>query len=187
LGHYAYLYSDPTRNDEPIYAGKGSGNRYKSHLKRVDKHPLTHRIALIRKSDQIPDIIVMECSSASIAFELEIGLIKRIGRRDLGEGSLLNLTNGGDAPPIQHGSSNYFYGKHGPKCNNRLGTSQSIETRTRISNALKGRVPKGGMRGLSHSEETRRKIKESNFRNSKYRGKTWIKNPEDPSKRIWLL
>jgi len=64
------------------------------------------------------------------AFQLETFYIKRYGRRDLGEGTLCNLTNGGE------GSSGYV-------C--------SMETRQKMKNNQNAK-------GHIHSEETKRKI-----------------------------
>lgn len=64
------------------------------------------------------------------AKELEILLIKEYGRRDLGLGTLVNLTDGGEG---------------------LLGFKPSQETKNKISNSLKGNII---------SEETRKKISE---------------------------
>lgn len=83
----------------------------------------------------------IDCESESAAFELEKLLIAEIGRRDLGLGPLVNLTNGGD------GSS---------------GAIQSLEARAKKSAAMRGRslsaehVAK--FRGRVFSLETRMKI-----------------------------
>lgn len=104
---YVYLYIDPTNNDEIFYVGKGIGDRYKRHLYRKDKHPFTNRLSQLKLNKIKPLIHKIYCSNEQIAFDLEIGLIKNIGRKDLQLGTLLNLTNGGDSPPR-------WVGKRGP-------------------------------------------------------------------------
>ena len=116
--HYAYLYIDPIR-DEPIYAGKGKNLRCLHHLSRKDKHPLPHRIGWIRAQGQEPVIHLFPCESSELAYLVEAELVNKYGRKDLGKGPLLNLTDGGefhDAP--------------------------SAETRAKISQNLKGKKSK---------------------------------------------
>lgn len=93
---YVYLYIDPSRNDEVFYVGKGTSYRSHKHLKRKDKHPMAQKVQKMLRDGVEPIITKLECSSESIAFELERGLINTIGRKDLNEGTLLNLTNGGE-------------------------------------------------------------------------------------------
>jgi len=73
---------------------------------------------------------------------LEMELISRFGRKDLGKGSLLNLTDGGE-------------GNTGWIC--------TPETRNKISQSRKGSVPWN--LGIPHSENTRKKIQISNTGN----------------------
>ena len=76
---YAYLREDGT----PYYIGKGIANRFK------EKHnvpiPPDHCIEFIET--QLTD---------QEAIQLEIELIAKYGRKDLGTGILRNMTNGGD-------------------------------------------------------------------------------------------
>jgi hypothetical protein len=82
MDFYAYLY---LREDgTPYYAGKGSGER--AFNKRQ------HRVSV--PSDK-SHILIFPQKSEADAFNMEITLIRRFGRVDLGTGCLLNLTNGG--------------------------------------------------------------------------------------------
>lgn len=92
---YVYLYIDPSR-DEVFYIGKGRGSRSKSHKWRKDKHPLTQRLQFMKKRNIQPIIEKYENLVEDGAFRLEKILIKFYGRKDLGLGSLLNLTDGGE-------------------------------------------------------------------------------------------
>jgi hypothetical protein len=97
--YYVYQYYDPVRK-EPIYIGKGYGERYKKHLwpsSLKKKHPFIQRINWIKKQGKEPNILFLYINlPEEKAFLLETRTIKEIGRKDLGKGSLLNLTNGGE-------------------------------------------------------------------------------------------
>ena len=87
--YYVYLHIKQDTG-EPFYVGKGTKNRYKSKDNRskywhniVNKHGF--------------DIIFLDLYiSNENAIEREIYWIKRIGRKDLGLGPLVNFTDGGE-------------------------------------------------------------------------------------------
>lgn len=101
---YVYQYIDP-RNNEPFYVGKGCNDRCYDHLNNVlnenyveldniEKHK---RIKDILNNKQNPIITkIYDNIEEWLAFGIEKYFIKKIGRKDLGLGPLLNLTNGGD-------------------------------------------------------------------------------------------
>lgn len=127
---YVYLYRD--ENGIPIYVGKGKGQRAWYHLKRKDKHPFTHKLNKMRRLgyNPQPEMICISMSE-ELALHLEETVIKTLGRVDLGTGTLLNLTDGGEG--IQ-------------------GWKASEETRKKQSESAKKRIA---------SEETRKKLSES--------------------------
>lgn len=92
---YVYIYRDPT-SGQPFYVGKGKGPRYSRHLKRQDKHPLTQKIQKLSALNEEPRIDVIEMPSEGFALRAEEFLIAYFGRKDLGLGPLLNLTDGGE-------------------------------------------------------------------------------------------
>jgi hypothetical protein len=92
---YAYLYIDPT-TDGVFYVGKGSNRRYKRHLVRKDKHPLTQKLSKMGRDGITPTIEVIHATNELAAFWLERCLIAAFGRKDQGLGTLLNLTEGGE-------------------------------------------------------------------------------------------
>ena len=93
--HYVYQYFDPLRN-EIIYIGKGTGRRAYHHLKRKDRHPLTQRLGYMKDRGADPIISIFPREDELSSLNEEIRLIAVIGRKDLGLGPLLNLTDGGE-------------------------------------------------------------------------------------------
>lgn len=117
---YAYLYTDP-RDGSAFYVGKGHGFRARKHLWKGPSGPVRDRIAAIRACGLEPALTVVECADEAEAFRLERTLIDALGRVDLGTGTLLNRTAGGQ------GSSQ------------RKGFTHSEETKARIRASMKGR------------------------------------------------
>jgi hypothetical protein len=86
---YIYLHIKST-NGEPFYVGKGSLNRYKS---KNDRNKWWHN-TVNKYGYEV--IFLEENLTEEEALAKEEYWIKRIGRRDLGNGSLVNMTDGGD-------------------------------------------------------------------------------------------
>lgn len=142
--YYVYLYRDPSRGMEPIYVGKGKGLRYKDHLSRKDHHPLTYRLRKMRREGTTPDIIfVCKDVDEELAHLVEMEAISKYGRRDLGKGPLLNLTDGGEGTS---GYSPVFTDEHRRKIsasrkgNGSIQTPEAVEKR-RQANLGKKRSP----------------------------------------------
>jgi hypothetical protein len=119
---YTYIYYDPDRNNEPFYVGKGLWDRIWSHFTRRDKHPVTNRVSLIKRNNRIPIVGIYAGLTEIESLDLEIQLIKDIGRKDLGKGPLLNLTDGGES------------GTH------NKGRKRSEKTRKKMSESAKKRI-----------------------------------------------
>lgn len=96
---FTYCYRDPSRGNEPIYIGKGTGNRHLAHLKRKGRHPLVQRLNKMRR-EGIEPVIQFLCKDVDeeLAFLVEVEAISLYGRKDLGHGPLLNLSDGGEGP-----------------------------------------------------------------------------------------
>ena len=133
---YAYIYRDPSRRNEPIYVGKGHGRRAYKHLTRKDKHPFTQRLQLMKKEGVEPIINVVDVPSEALAFQCEVDSIARFGRKDLGLGPVLNLTDGGEGPsgwvPTEENRKNMS--------DAHKGKSHGPDTLQKISDANKGKV-----------------------------------------------
>lgn len=109
MEHYIYVYCDTRKpgsfkfgefifDYEPIYVGKGYGNRDTYHLKYVCVNQiLSRKLAKIKEANKEPEIIRLIQGLTEIeANEAEILLIKTIGRLNLHEGTLCNMTDGGE-------------------------------------------------------------------------------------------
>lgn len=110
--YYIYLHINPLRN-EIFYVGKGCGKRAFSKSGRSSFWK-----NIVKKYGYIVDIVEDNLTEDE-AFKREVFYIKKIGRRDLGLGTLINMTDGGEIG------------------NNRYRT---LDHRTNLSKSLKGRV-----------------------------------------------
>lgn len=123
---------------EIFYVGIGKS------IKRANQKSKTKRskfwFNVVNKTDYVVEILVEDISWDE-ACELEKLLISEYGRRDLGLGNLVNLTDGGEDPPKNFGDKNY---------------SRTEEGRRKISEFMKGR-----------KTSTETKIKQSNSKKEK--------------------
>lgn len=109
MEYYVYIYLNPLKPSrvelenicflyEPFYVGKGKQDRYLQHIKRKGRNYLKNSILKrIEEANLTPIILKLyEGLEDSIACKKEIELIKQIGRIQLNEGTLTNMTIGGD-------------------------------------------------------------------------------------------
>jgi hypothetical protein len=102
---YTYCYIDPSRQSkwfdegEPIYIGKGKGNRAYRHLISTKMHPFIQRLQKMRRNGIEPIIkFLAKEVDDELACLAEKEAIDKFGRKDLEKGPLLNLTDGGEGP-----------------------------------------------------------------------------------------
>lgn len=164
---YAYLREDGS----PYYIGKGKGNRaYSKHRKHI-KVPSKDKILILKNNLTEDD-----------AFKHEIYMINIFGRKDIGTGVLVNLSNGGD------GVSGY---KHTEESKFKMKSSKrppvSKETKEKISKTLTGR------KKTPLTEEQKRKISETKkrlFKEGKYKtpnGMLGKKHKEETKKKMSII
>jgi len=142
----AYIYKHiRLDNNEIFYIGIGSDKNYKRAYQKISRNMFWKHV--VNKTKYIVEIIDDNLTWEN-ACEKEVNLIKEIGRRDLGLGTLVNLTDGGD-------------GMNNP----------TNEIRIKMSN----RMMKNQYRlNHTHSEESKQKMKESALK----KDKSFYSNPE---------
>lgn len=116
---YEYLREDGT----PYYIGKGRGHRAFTQQGHTVPLPPKDRIRFV--AERLTD---------NRARELEIELIARYGRKDLGTGILRNMTDGGEGSAGRVATEEMK--KKLSKLN--LGKKQSEETKTKRAESLRG-------------------------------------------------
>ena len=133
---YAYIRDDST----PYYIGKGSGNR---------AYNKTHR-SMPNNQNQILFIKTNLLESEALALEKE--LISKYGRKDLGTGILINLTDGGEGisnpsentrlkmSEAKRNESNETRIKRSVSAKNRKRSPTADETKVKISIANTGKT-----------------------------------------------
>lgn len=187
MDFYTYIYYDPSRNNEPIYVGKGSGNRVWHHLVSRKHSPFVSRLKYMKSITVNPIIGIYAGLDEELSLLLEMELIQKFGRKDLGKGSLLNLTDGGEgnsghiktAETRQKMSKSQTGRYHAPfTLEQRLSLGAKKKgktwdeiygveeaTKRRIALSERHRLPKEypnlGMTGKKHSEETKQKMRET--------------------------
>jgi hypothetical protein len=166
----AYLYRHIRLDkNEPFYIGIGSNNNYKRAYDTYKRNKIWKDI--VSKSLYEVEILLDDLTWEEVCIK-EIEFIKLYGRKDLGNGTLSNLTDGGEGylnpsnetrlkiSNSKQGCNNPMYGKkisqiHKNKiANSNLGRVFSIETRNKISNSQKG-IPR-------NSEENKKYLSKIN-------------------------
>lgn len=170
---YNYLYLDPEKPGiypikglniilkyEPFYVGKGTGQRKDKHKFKssITGKFMKSKIISLKKKNLEPIIIkIIDKITNQESCDNEKYLIKIIGRRDLGLGPLVNLTDGGEGVLNVSNSSRekMSLAKQG-KTSPRKGCKLTNEQKLKLSIINSGKNhPKFG---LKHSKETREKI-----------------------------
>ena len=97
---YVYVYYDPRplKLNQPVYVGKGTGDRDISHWSRGSHNkPFQDFISHLKQRGLVATSQrVFETTNEEEAFIKEIELIELYGRRDIKTGTLFNRTDGGE-------------------------------------------------------------------------------------------
>lgn len=132
-----YTYNGITFDYEPIYVGKGKGNRPQRHMMLYKNYNTRFysKLQSIIDSGNEPQFIVLNNNlSEEESFLQEVYFIALIGRKENG-GPLTNLSDGGE------GQSGYKF-------------SDEVKSKMSIDRSGEG----NGMFGKKHSDETKMKI-----------------------------
>jgi hypothetical protein len=159
---YVYRHIRLDKN-EPFYIGIGSDMAYKRSREKSRRSNLWNKI--IAKSDYDVEILIDDITFDEAKLK-EIEFIKLYGRIDLGNGTLANLTDGGDGainriftPEHRRKLSLSQIGKEKSEETKaklrtyRLGIPNSPEARAKISKANKGRVNSPELMELLHNRK----------------------------------
>jgi group I intron endonuclease len=149
-----YHFDDLTFEYEPFYIGKGTNNRnYHSQFDKYNSFKKNKIESLKKKNIQVLSIKVFENLNEKDSFDLEVTLIKKIGRRDLELGPLTNLTDGGD------GRTNIFVSQETKKKISRTKKLQNLHFKhTETTKIFLKKINQGENNpfwGKSHTEEVR--------------------------------
>lgn len=170
---YVYRHIRLDKN-ETFYIGIGSDRKYNRAYQKTNRNKYWRNI--IQISDYQVEILDDNLSWEE-ACKKEIELIKLYGRKDLGKGSLVNMTDGGQGAynlkgkkhteewklkmsKLMIGNSNGKGYKHTQEAKDniskyRKGKEFSQETKNKLSSAQIGNTK---FKGLKHTEETKLKI-----------------------------
>jgi len=115
-----YIYDNLIFDYEPIYIGKGKNNRCKKHLSlRFNmENYFYHKLNKIIMEGFYPEILIIKDNmTEEESFKYEVEIIKKIGKLIDNNGTLTNLTDGGEG---------------------RSGSIVSLETRKKLSDIKTG-------------------------------------------------
>jgi len=159
---YVYRHIRIDKN-EPFYIGIGSDMTYKRANEKARRSEFWKKI--VAKSDYEIEILFDDITYEEAKLK-EIEFIELYGRIDLGNGTLVNLTDGGDGTP-----NRIFTSEHRKKLSlsqigkekseeikdklrkYRIGIPNSPEARAKISKANKGRVNSPELMELLHNRK----------------------------------
>ena len=190
---YVYALVNPITN-LPFYIGKGKNNRDKSHIRDVRYNKIPHGnkhlfYTIKNIIDSGLNVIMQHLDiglSEQDAFLKECEYIKKYGRKDLEQGILTNLTDGGEGqsgwnPTIEYrdkmsistsGSKNGMYGKKHTLESKELMIKKAIGRKQKDSvkemKSLKMMGKNNHFYGKKHTPETILKLKENSIKRNKY-------------------
>lgn len=174
--YYIYFHINDAKN-EIFYVGKGFGRRA---FRKNDRNKFWKNVT---SKYSYTIVFPHKDITEEEAIKLEIYYISKIGRRDLGNGPLVNLTDGGDGSSgyimtsehknkIREKMKGRIFSEEHLKRNreSKIGKQRPESVRKKLSNYRKGKrlsketklkISQSG-KGRKHSEETKIKISESN-------------------------
>jgi hypothetical protein len=162
---YEHLRND---TNEVFYVGMSVGKKRAFEKCKSKRNPHWHNI--VKKAGYTVNIVYKDIEWEE-AKKIEILLIKKYGRKDLGLGNLVNMTDGGEGVlgVIMSEENKKKMSKLMKGNTYNLGKPKSEEHKQKMSEASKGNTYN---LGKTLSEETRQKISEANKGNTYSLGKS---------------
>jgi len=151
-----YTYAYLKENGAPYYIGKGKGRRLYYKYGKNCKPP----------KDRSRIIYLKQNLTEEEAFKHEIYMIAVLGKKCDGTGILMNIADGGNAPPKMYGNDSptkrpEVRAKISASLKGRKGNIVSSETKQKISKAHRERL-KNNPRPISYYIENLKKMAEKN-------------------------
>lgn len=159
--YYVYILLDPRKENTPFYVGKGTGDRWKDHLKETDistTNPRKYNVIrkIIEAGLEVECKIVSVFDNESDAYALEESLIQKYGRRGYDKnGILTNLCESRQPPRWQDGPNRNAIIQKMRDTRSAMDLSHTDETKKKISESQKGK------KKPPRSEEHRKKLSEA--------------------------
>lgn len=186
-----YVFGEYVFDHEPIYVGKGKGNRITRHFylyKIINSRFYSKMKAIINSNNEPIYLFLKEqlLEKESLKFEKE--MIKIIGRKE-NNGTLTNLTDGGEGISGFKMSDESKQKMSDKKIGKKIG-DMSNETKLKISISKKGCL--SPMKGKSHTNESKQKMSEKakqrlGEKNSMYNKKHSIESKQKMSENTIKL
>lgn len=181
--YYTYLFLDPRKELEPYYVGMGIKNRCNRPHRNIFCNRVTTKIKEVGMEP-----FITQCDIALTleeAYEWEVMMIAKFGRRCNKSGCLTNISTGGRGGTIGVSPSKETRAKIGAVWRGRKHSKETIEkmskiktglrhseiTKAKISSSKKGMIPWNKDKIGLCSEETRAKMRESRKGNKPMLGK----------------
>lgn len=151
---YIYRHIRPDTN-EVFYIGKGNNldkrkSKYRRAFETLKRSDFWDKVYNKNNKKILVDIL-FECETEQQANEKEIEFILLYGRKDLGKGSLVNLTDGGD------GSFGHIMSEENRQRKRDIGSpmkgkKHTIETLLKLSESAKKRTTPNPFKGKKHTD-----------------------------------
>lgn len=133
---YVYRHIRLDKN-EPFYIGVGNDTRFKRAKEKCGRNSMWNRI--VSKHGYKIDILMSDIDRC-VALEKEIEFIILYGRRDLGLGTLANMTDGGEEGNLNHVVSKETREKHSILSTGRIPWNKGISGYKKIGTPVKESV-----------------------------------------------
>lgn len=167
---YVYMLTDPRKENQPFYIGKGQkGRAFKHATEKINYNQFKHNVVTAIKNEGLSHgvTIVKEFDVEQDALNYEIELISQFGRRGIDkDGILANRTIGGE------GTSGYIFTEEQKQKLRNAHAGKTDSTETRIKKSRSARKPKS----IEHAEHIRiSKLGDKNpmyGKESPFKGKT---------------